>query len=226
MWRVVDVAAAGTNADDDAVSAAYVRCLDIASAYVGVPRVAIDERGLFMPAASVGVAMAGPDLRQLAAGPALGRLCGVSLHGLGSTRSAVLRHAARVWFRGLDSRVIAVCANEPNPVTLADCRGPHRFELFGWSAGPLAADIQQADLEDSCRQIILAATGMADVAAGGALVMSVDIVRYHEDGSVGSGLDPTDTSQAYASCLIAPSDERQMLMSSLRGIRGSKLPFK
>ena len=221
----VDVAAAGTGVDDDPVSAAYVQCLDIASAYVGVPRVAVDERGLFIPAASVGVAMAGPDLRQLAAGQHWGAC--VVFPYTGEDRPPAQYYGALrdVWSRGLDARVIAACTNEADATTLVDCRGPHHFELFGWSAGAIADDIQQADLEDSCRQLILASTGLPDVTAHGALAMSVDVIRYHEDGSVGLGLDPTDPAEAYATCLIEPTDEHQMLMSSLRGIRGAKLPF-
>lgn len=206
------------------VPPAHMPCLDLARVYIGVPETSGVQNPYF-PALALGVAMTGPNQRQLSAGQRWGACVvypDLPFTSPGEPYDIVLQGIS---MRGIEAQSFALCTDTADPQTTVDCGRPHHFELFGTTLGLLPAGISQADLDESCRAIILAATGLPEVTAGGLLTMEAVSYGFLEDGAMLEGRTSGGPTETYAICRVRPTDERRNLTTSIRGISMGRLPL-
>lgn len=117
-----------------------------------------------------------------------------------------------------------LCRNNSGESATVDCAAAHRVELFG-TATLTGAQINQAELDVSCRSMLARLTGMSDPTAGNRLTAAANLFHTTSAGTRQPGPPtlPGDTSAA-AICSLSVAG-RGHLQGTLFGLNNQPLPL-
>jgi hypothetical protein len=191
-------------------SALDTRCLAAAGAYLGWDEQGPQQPGDWYPIAAFSAVLVGPDARQRASGQ---RWAACLVHGSWPSAGALTWSgtAQGAWRRSGEAVApFTACWDVPEGEPVS-CLSRHREELFASMA--TTVDTTERGLLESCRELVVAATGMADPTRDGALTVEATI---HGGGFGGD---------SYAQCAVAPSDPDRRLTSTLRNLGSGPLPL-
>jgi hypothetical protein len=201
-------------------------CYADALSYLGLPSRQPTEIP-FGPAANPWVALAGPDVRQRAIGQAWSACLVYLPISADADHPISVDHSLKgAWQRPDDSRLLAMCVDDPTNFLIVNCWTPHRFELLSLSPGLSGGAVEPAS-EASCRQEVIAALGSSAALDRGDLAVLLVPVAL-EPNAGGGVLTDTDTPAAPTyvnNCLVMPADSNRRLTSSLRGIGDAPVPL-
>ena len=187
-----------------------------------MPDTTFDPVGPWWPAIQIQVVLIGPDPRQRAAGQDWAACLlypPPDSTGLPGSLADPLRDS---WQDGRNAGAFAICIDAVEAAIPTGCQGRHRFEIFGTSDSS-SMDVSEAELQNSCRELISDATAMPDITAGGALSAEAVRFRYDQFGSPTVGDEPSGSGSAF--CLVHPSQDNRRLTASLRGLGNGLVPI-
>lgn len=217
--------AGGYPASTEVPFADFDQCMLQAYAYVGIdpPQPPM----LVGPAAWVWFAVVGPDDRQRAAGQDWSA-CVVYLPiSVDAEIPITVDHSLRgAWQRPVDSRLFAICLDDPDTMYFASCGWPHRFELVSTSSGDPAATPES--VQDACRQDAVQMLGSPAAFDRGDLTVHVVPIRFDETGPGNLITGPaaiTADSEYFIQCVLAPTDPGKRLAAPLRGLGDAPVPL-
>jgi hypothetical protein len=130
------------------------------------------------------------------------------------------------WHRPADSRLFAVCMDDPDTLIIGNCGSPHRFELV--SLGPGDRPVAPESVQQACRQDAIAMLGSPAEFDRGDL--TIQVIPARPDPNSGwvliTGAAAIAGDDAYVThCLITPTDPTRRLAAALRGLHDARVPF-
>lgn len=134
------------------------------------------------------------------------------------------------WSNPMLRDLFGVCRQDP--LEYLSCTQPHRTEVLA-DADLSSPELTQDELDQGCRDLAGAQTGMADSTAAGTLTVEVTIGAYRgqttdvepvPDLAAARALDPP-ADYLSAQCLISTTDPARRLTVSLRSLGTAPVPF-
>jgi hypothetical protein len=204
---------------------AFEKCFERAYGYLGIgdpPPPGLPAG----PAAQIWMLLVGPDERQRAAGQDWSA-CLVHLPiSIDAAAPTTVDHSLQgAWQRPADSRLFAVCMDDPDTLFIGNCGWPHRFELVSFGAGDRTAAPES--VQEACRQEAIAMLGSPAAFDRGDLTIQVIPARPDPtDGTLITGPAAiTGDDDYFTHCLITPTDPGRQLAAALRDLRDAPVPL-
>ncbi len=205
---------------------AFEECLEQAYRYLGInaaPRPGLPAG----PAAQVWPLLVGPDERQRAAGQDWSACLVYLPISIDVAAPTTVDYSLQgAWQRPTDSRLFAVCMDDPDILFIGNCGSPHRFELVGFGAGDRTAAPES--VQQACRRDAIAMLGSPAAFDRGDLTIQVIPARPDPTGGWVLITGPaaiTGDDAYFTHCLITPTDPTRRLAAALRGLRDAPVPF-
>lgn len=219
--------APGYTASTELPFAAFDRCAQQAHTYVGITDPPQPNSPPLGPAAWVWFALVGPDDRQRAAGQDWSACLVYLPVSVDAEVPITVDHSLRgAWQRPVDSRLFAICLDDPDTMYFANCGWPHRFELVSTSPGDQAVTPESVD--DACRQDAVQMLGSPAAFDRGDLIVQVVPIRYDETGPgiliTGPAAITADLDYL-TQCMLTPTDPGKSLAAPLRGLGDAPVPL-
>ena len=205
---------------------AFEKCLEQAYGYLSIgdpPRPGLPAG----PTAQVWTLLVGPDERQCAAGQEWSACLVYLPVSIDAAPPTTVDHSLQgAWQRPADSRLFAVCMDDPGTLLIRSCGSPHHFELVSFGVGERTAAPES--VREACRQDAVAMLGSPAAFDRGDL--TIEVIPARPDPTNGWVLITGPAAIAgdddyLTHCLITPSDPTRRLAAALRGLNDAPLPF-
>ena len=193
--------------------------------YLGLPPATPTDSG-FVPVTAVHEALIGPDPRQRAAGQRWAACIVYLPISIDAAVPLTVDHPLRgAWQRTDDSRLFAVCGDDPATLIASNCRWPHHFETL--AAAPANPAAPPESVQADCRQAVTQALGSSAALDHGELTTQVVPFRPNPDnGTWITGPDAITADGSYFNdCLVTPTDTTRSLTAPLRGLGDDPAPL-
>lgn len=205
-----------------AINDFQTRCSDRASTLRGDP-----TTSEWQPDLGFSTAVLGPDRQQFGAGQRW-TACAVELSTVGPP-VANTRPLATLLSGALPPELGACAVEDPTEeyAEAVACTEPHTSETFGHRSIDAGSPLGQDDLLAGCRDVVVRATGRADLATVPSLVIVAEADAFFSDTSDNRTVTlplPAEAVGGWGTCIVRTAADRE-LTGSLREIGDAALPW-